>query len=217
MRAAGLRLGALTIALVAAFVVIRFGGFDITLERVRTWCADAGWIAPVAFVPLAVALNSAFVPFPLLAGAAGAAFGIGEATAMGIVVAAAAAVVQMLIGRHLVGAGAFDGLDGVARVNDFVERRGLLAVLYTRLLPGLPFVPLNYASGLTNLRVRDMAVGTAIAKAPRAFAYAALGGSLSDLSAPEAQVAIALLVVFGVAGLVVARAELIAERKRDRQ
>ena len=41
--------------------------------------------------------------------------------------------------------------------------------------------------------------------APKVFAYVALGGSVSNLSAPEVKVALALLVVLGGSGLVVAR------------
>jgi uncharacterized membrane protein YdjX (TVP38/TMEM64 family) len=45
---------------------------------------------------------------------------------------------------------------------------------------------------------------TAIGCAPRAFAYAALGGSLDDLGSPEAIVALCVLVGMAVAGLVLA-------------
>ena len=97
-------------------------------------------------------------------------------------------------------------------MDEFIERRGFWAVLYVRLTPGLPFTLANYGAGLTRLRFRDMAAGTAIGAGPRTFAYVALGGSLDDLGSPEAIAAIALLVLIGVAGLVIGRRQVRAER-----
>ncbi len=59
----------------------------------------------------------------------------------------------------------------------------------SRIVPLLPYGVVNHAAGLTGLRFRDMAVGTAVGAAPKVFAYVALGGSLSNLSAPEVKVA----------------------------
>ena len=44
------------------------------------------------------------------------------------------------------------------------------------------------------------AAATAIGCAPRAFAYTALGGSLSNLGSPEAIAAFAVLIVMGIGG-----------------
>ena len=56
-----------------------------------------------------------------------------------------------------------------------------------------------------------MAMGTAVGAAPKVFAYVALGGSLSNLSAPEVKVAVGVLVVLGVVGIVVARRRMTGE------
>jgi uncharacterized membrane protein YdjX (TVP38/TMEM64 family) len=45
-----------------------------------------------------------------------------------------------------------------------------------------------------------MALGTLVGGAPKVFAYTALGGSLHDLTSPEALVAVGLLVVLGLGG-----------------
>ena len=86
-----------------------------------------------------------------------------------------------------------------------VARRGFLAVLYARILPGVPYNLVNYGAGLTDIRLRVFAGATALGAAPRAFAYTALGGSLDDLGSPEAVAAIVVLVVMGVGGLVALR------------
>jgi uncharacterized membrane protein YdjX (TVP38/TMEM64 family) len=45
-----------------------------------------------------------------------------------------------------------------------------------------------------------MALGTVIGAAPKVFAYTALGGSLDDLTSPEALIAVALLFVLAAGG-----------------
>ena len=129
--------------------------------------------------------------------------------------AVAAACLQLSITRYLARDEVAEMLpERVRRIDAFLERRGFLAVLYIRIVPGVPYVPVNYGSGLTSLRLRDMAAGTAIGGLPKSFAYVALGGSIDDLSRPEAKVAIGMLVAFGIAGLFLARRELAAERAR---
>jgi len=81
-----------------------------------------------------------------------------------------------------------------------IEGRGFLAVLYARIVPGAPFALISYAAGLTRIRLRDFAGATAIGALPRAFAYAALGGSIGNYSSPQALVAIGVLVAMGVGG-----------------
>jgi len=202
--------------LIAIYVLLGWGGLDVSMEKLQGWGRDLGPLGALLFVPLGALLNTFFLPFPLIAGAAGAIFGVAEGTASAIAIAPLAAVIQMLMARHVIRdtTGRLLGRHS-ERINRVLERRGFTAVLYTHLVPGLPYAPLNFAAGLTRLRVRDMGAGTALAKAPRAFAYAALGGSLSNLDAPEAQVAIVLLVLLTIGGGIALRWQIAAER-RDR-
>jgi hypothetical protein len=73
--------------------------------------------------------------------------------------------------------------------------------------PAVPYSLLNYVAGLTRVRLAAFTAATAIGVAPRAFAYTALGGSLHDLAAPEAIVAVVLLAVMALAGAVALRRE----------
>jgi uncharacterized membrane protein YdjX (TVP38/TMEM64 family) len=75
-----------------------------------------------------------------------------------------------------------------------------MSVLYARIAPGMPYNLVNYAAGLTRIPLRTFAAATAIGCAPRAFAYAALGGSLDDLSSPQAIVAFAVLAGMALLG-----------------
>jgi uncharacterized membrane protein YdjX (TVP38/TMEM64 family) len=95
----------------------------------------------------------------------------------------------------------------LAPLQAWIERRGFWAVLYARIVPGVPYSWVNYAAGATRVGLPAFAAATAIGVAPRAFAYTALGGSLDDLTSPEAIVALVALVVMALTGLVLLRAE----------
>jgi uncharacterized membrane protein YdjX (TVP38/TMEM64 family) len=200
-----LRLAALVVAVAAAFAIVASAG-ELSSERVRGWVDDAGVWAPVAFVVVSASLTVAFFPGPLLAGASGLLFG----TALGFPLSLSAAVLgasaAFLIARHV-------GRDAAARVagrrvlavRDAVSRRGFLAILYARILPGVPYNLVNYGAGLTTIPLAVFAGATALGAAPRAFAYTALGGSLDDLGSPEAIAAIVVLVLMAAGGVIAFR------------
>lgn len=207
-RLAWLRLAALAAALVAAVVVVgTTSGFSA--RGVRDWVDGFGVAAPLVFVVVSASLTCVLFPSPVLAGASGLLFG----TALGFPVSLTAATLgassAFLISRR-VGFGAVEQLAGprVRRIRDWIGRRGFLAVLYARIVPGMPYTLVNYAAGLTPLRLAVFAGATAVGAAPRAFAYTALGGSLGNWRSPEAVAAAAVLVVMAAVGLVLLRREV---------
>jgi len=179
---------------------------SLSSERVRDWVDGFGAAAPLVFIALSAALTVCLFPGPLLAGASGLLFG----TALGFPVSLCAAVLgacaAFAISRFVAGdAVAEVGGARVRALRDWIGRRGFVSVLYARITPGVPYTVVNYAAGLTAIRLGTFAAATAVGAAPRAFAYTALGGSLDDLGSPAAIVAIAVLVVMAVAGLVALR------------
>jgi uncharacterized membrane protein YdjX (TVP38/TMEM64 family) len=208
------RLAGAAFAVLCVFAAARLAGFRPTADGVRRWADGLGVAGPPLFVLGGVGLNLLFVPFPVIAGAAGLAFGTGAGTVLAVLVIATAATVHLLLGRRLAGERAklLLGARGQATL-DFVERRGFWTVLYIRLVPGVPFNVLNYAAGLTRLRAREIFAGTGLGFAPRTFAYAAVGGSLANLHSTEAKVAIGVGVAMAVAGAVLARRQIVAERR----
>jgi uncharacterized membrane protein YdjX (TVP38/TMEM64 family) len=197
-----------TLALAAALL-----GYAPTAGELRDFGESLGWAGYLLWTPVTAVLNSVFVPGPVLAGAAGLLFGTAAGTPLAIVAATATACFQMAIGRFVAGDEVSRRLPARVRgVDAFLERRGFWAVFYIRIAPAIPYTLVNYGAGLTKLRFRDMAAGTAIGGAPRTFAYVALGGSLGDLSSPEAIVAISLLAVMAVAGIILGRREIRSER-----
>lgn len=215
-RAALARLGALGALIAAAALAAAAAGLRPDAGRIRDWADGFGALGPLVFVPLSAALACLFVPGPVLAGASGLLFGTALGTPVALAAATLGACAALLVARHVAGRQVSRVLPPrVRRVDDFLERRGFVAVLLVRLAPGIPYTLANYGAGLTRLRLRDMGAGTAVGAIPRTYAYVALGGNLDDLGRPEALVAIALLVVVGLAGLVLGRRQLRAERGRS--
>jgi uncharacterized membrane protein YdjX (TVP38/TMEM64 family) len=156
--------------------------------------------APV-FVLVSTALALAFVPGPLLAAASGVLFG----TALGFVCTVTAAVLTsvlaLLVARRTAGSSVADLGERGRALTRLARRHGLLAVVLQRLLPAVPDAPLSYAFGAAGVRVWQIALGTLIGSAPRAFAYTALGRAAVDGDGRLAVVAVAVGVAVSVTGL----------------
>lgn len=186
-------LGLLTVA----FLPISADGLQDGVERF-------GALAAPVYIVVSALLALVFVPGPLLSAASGAMFGTGPGFVYGLASSTLTAVLALLIGRR-VGAPAVEELSGerVRALTDLARRHGTFAVIVQRLVPGVPDSPLSYAFGLIGLRPRQIAVGTLIGSAPRAFAYTALGDAAVTGDGSLALVATGVGVAVSVVGVVV--------------
>ena len=165
-------LGAVALALI-------IGTPDIAAMRVRVDAAGA-W-GPVLF--FAVYAGLALIPCPkaVLTVAGGALFGLWVGTGLALAGALVGAVISFGIGR-LLGRDAVDRLirGRLARVDALLADHSLSAVLILRLVPLVPFIAINYASGLSGVRFRPYVLGSALGMVPGSLAYAALGAYGTD-------------------------------------
>jgi uncharacterized membrane protein YdjX (TVP38/TMEM64 family) len=179
-----------------------------TADEVRDFGEELGPFAAVLFVPLFVAANF-LITWPILAGAAGLLFGTALGTPLVLAGVTLASLAQMAVARKL--AGEHKGRllpQRTRRIEKFLTDNGTVAVMQSRIVPLLPWGVVNFSAGVTHLPYRAMAVGTAIGAAPKVFAYTALGGSLGDLTSPEALTAIGLLVLLALAGALFVRRQI---------
>jgi uncharacterized membrane protein YdjX (TVP38/TMEM64 family) len=170
--------GAVSLVVVGTLAVT--GNIPSSSEA-RDFGDDLGPLAAILFVPLFVLANFA-ITWPILAGAAGLLFGTVAGTP--------------LAGEHR-------GRllpQRTRRIENFLTANGAVAVMESRIVPLLPYGLVNYSGGLTHLAYRAMAIGTLIGAAPKVFAYTALGGSLDDLTSPEALAALVVLVLLALGG-----------------
>ena len=151
------------------------------IDQLRSLVDAAGPLGPAAFVAAYALLTVALVPGTIPSLAAGALFGPVWGSLLVIAGATVGAVgafeVARRIGRQrtrrLVG-------ERVLRADAWVQRRGVPGVIGLRLLPVVPFNALNYAFGLSSVRRRDHAIGTAVGIVPGSVAFVALGDSIAD-------------------------------------
>ena len=78
------------------------------------------------------------------------------------------------------------------RIDALIERRGLWAVVGQRFVPGISDALASYAFGAFGVPLWQMAIGSFIGSAPRAFAYTALGASIGNRSSALAYAAVAV-------------------------
>jgi uncharacterized membrane protein YdjX (TVP38/TMEM64 family) len=185
----------------------------VSRTGLRETIGPLGPWAPPVFVVVAALLALAFVPGPLLSAASGVLFGTVAGFAYSVASSVLTGVLALLIARRAA-ATAVEELSGerVQALTELARRRGLLAVVVQRLLPGVPDAPLSYAFGLLGLRVSQMALGTLIGSAPRAFSYTALGDAAATGNRSLAIAAAVVGVGVSVVGLLVGG--LLTRRKR---
>ncbi len=88
------------------------------------------------------------------------------------------ATIAFVIGRCL-GRAQVQQLAGgrTALLEEWMRRRGFVALLYGRLVPIVPFNVLSYATGITGMPARSSVAATALGIIPGTIAYTALGST----------------------------------------
>lgn len=165
-----------------------------------------GALAPVVFVGVYALVTLAPVPKNVLSAVAGLLFGLVAGVLLVWLAALVGALVAFGLGR-LLGREAVERLTStrVQRVDELLARRGVVAVILLRLVPVVPFTAINYAAGLTGIRLWQYVVGTAVGIIPGTVAYVALGTYGRTPGSWPFLVSAAVLVALSVGGLVVVR------------
>lgn len=140
---------------------------------------------PVVFVVIYAVAVVALVPASILTLAAGALFGLVRGTAFTLLGATLGSLAAFLISRYLARKTVERRLAGDARftaIDRAIGDRGLLIVLLLRLSPVFPFSLLNYALGLTRVRLRDFVIAS-VGMIPGTILYVYSGRIAGDVAA----------------------------------
>lgn len=169
------------VALVATALLVRLP----TAVQLRDWSTSMGAWLPLAF--LAAHIVVTMLPFPRTAFtlAAGLLFG----PLLGVTLAVAASTVSALIAVALVRAAGWQlnrlvRHDAVDRLDARLRERGWVAVVSLRLIPAVPFAPLNYAVGASGVRVLPYTLATVAGLLPGTAAVVILGDALTGHVSP---------------------------------
>lgn len=200
------RIAIVLIVLGIVAVLVTKSGIDVsdsTQRFVETLQAQGNlglvWLA-LSYIPASVF----FFPAALLTLAGGFTFGFGKtlvAVSLGSTVGATSAFLagrtlfRELVEHKVAGDIRFRLLDAA------VAEQGFKIVMLTRLSPVLPFNLLNYAFGLTKVRLRDFVLASWIGMFPGTVLYVSIGSaakSFSDILAGRSEGGVAQKLLFGV-------------------
>jgi uncharacterized membrane protein YdjX (TVP38/TMEM64 family) len=188
-------------------VVFLFGAQMLGLNgevTVEQWlgAAHGPWALPVAVGAFA-ALAFIGVPQFVLIAAAVVAFGPWTGFAYSWIGTMVSSLVGFWLGRTFGGRLLKDlAGDGVAKFMKLIGKNGFLASLIVRLVPSAPFIVVNMAAGVTPMRVRDFAAGTAVGIIPKIALTAFAGNSIVQALKGGGKQHIVMLVVAAAIWLV---------------
>jgi uncharacterized membrane protein YdjX (TVP38/TMEM64 family) len=145
---------ALTILLALGAMVVFTYRDQIDVITLETWLADHPISAPLLFALFFIVMTLLFFPGTLLSLMGGALFGPLWGSIYNQLSAIVGATLTFLVARYIAADWLEKNLAG--NVKEFkagVEAKGWRFVLLVRVLPGIPFTILNYALGLTRIRL----------------------------------------------------------------
>lgn len=153
----------------------------VTLE----WIQAAGPLGNACVVGLYVVACLFFVPGSLITLATGFIYGVVIGTVTVSIGSTLGATAAFLAGRTLARDWVADRIANSAKfqaIDEAVARQGFKIVLLTRLSPVFPFNLLNYAFGLTRVRLRDYVLASWIGMLPGTVMYVYIGATAKSLS-----------------------------------
>jgi phospholipase D1/2 len=188
--------------------------------RVRELLAgltESGWALP-AVVGCFVLGGAVSFPVVILILATAALFGPWRGLAASALGGAASATLMFGAGARF-GRRTLSRIGGTRwhRLRDYLQRRGLLAVVALRVMPVAPFTVVNVAVGAGGIRFVDFALGTVIGMGPGLTALCFMGDRIARLvEDPSAgQVALLALIAAGWIGISLV-AQTVVSRLADR-
>lgn len=148
----------------------------LNAAALEAWVQRAGIWGPAIFMGVYALATVLFLPGALLTLAGGALFGPVLGTLYSLTSATLGATLAFAIARYLASGWVARKAGGWTRqIIDGVEREGWRFVAFVRLVPLLPFNLLNYALGLTRIRLLHYVVASYVFMLPGALAYSYLG------------------------------------------
>jgi uncharacterized membrane protein YdjX (TVP38/TMEM64 family) len=193
----------LAVCLVAALVVAAVALPVPEPAELRTWASGAGAAAPALMFLAYVVATLVPIPRTVFSLASGLLLGPVVGVTVALVATAVSGLLSFALARSL-------GRRVVARhltrarvraVDERLTGGGWLAVASLRMIPAIPFLPTNYACGLSSVRTRHFMAGTVAGSVPGTVAVVVLGDTLTGGTPPALLAAFIVFAVAGAAGL----------------
>ncbi|TRZ58063.1 MAG: sulfurtransferase [Rhodocyclaceae bacterium] len=188
---------------------------QFSAAALQAWMQDAGLAAPLIFMALYAAATVLFLPGSILTITGGALFGPVWGTFYSLTGATLGATLAFLVARYLAS-------DWVARkaggrlkqLIKGVEAESWRFIAFVRLVPLFPFNLLNYALGLTRIKLSHFIVTSYICMLPGALAFTYLGYAGREAAAGSAGSIQKGLLALGLLALIAFLPRLIRRMRR---
>lgn len=176
-------LGVLVIA--GLVVLTRFVDIQQLFRNALDWISGLGAIGPIVFAAVYILACVLMLPGSILTLGAGVVFGVIQGTIAVSVASTLGATCAFLVGRYLardwVGA-KIAGNEKFTAIDEAVAAEGWKIVGLTRLSPIFPFNLLNYAFGLTQVKLKHYFFASWIGMLPGTVMYVYIGSLAGDLA-----------------------------------
>lgn len=172
--------------LVATLVTAgKYFHIEMVMRSALEWIAGLGPLAPLIFIGLYIGAAILFIPGAILTVGAGIEFGLVAGTIYVSIGATLGATGAFLIGRYLARSWVAHKLAGdpnFSAIDRAVAKEGWKIVGLARLSPVFPFNLLNYAFGLTDIRLREYFLASWAGMIPGIVMYVYVGTLVGDLT-----------------------------------
>src|SRR5260221_154410 len=170
------------------------------LKQALDWVGQLGPWGAIIFIAIYVVATVLFIPGSVLTLGAGAGFGVGWGSVYVSIGSTLGATGAFLVGRYLARdtiARKIEGNERFAAIDKAVASEGWKIVGLTRLSPVFPFTLLNYAFGLTRVKLGHYLLASWIGMMPGTVMYVYLG-SLAKAASGERTRTTGEWVLYGV-------------------
>lgn len=192
----------LFLLLIAGIATALFNRDLFDINTIKESLDKLGIYAPIIFIGLYVIGTLFFFPGSLLTLAGGALFGPWLGTLYNLTGATLGATLAFMLSRYIGSEWVQQKAGGILqKLLDGVEAEGWRFIAFVRLVPLFPFNILNYALGLTRIKLIPYMLTTWTCMIPGGFAYTWLGhagseaASGSENTVKNILIAIALLAI----------------------
>jgi uncharacterized membrane protein YdjX (TVP38/TMEM64 family) len=176
----------LSVFVIAVILGAKFFPFNLWLDQFLEWVRTLGFWGALLYFFVYVAGTVLFVPGTALTLGSGLLFGVLWGTILVSLASVSGATIAFLIARSFGRAWTLRRIERYPKfelIDRAIGENGFKLVLLMRLQPVfLPFAILNYALGLTRVRMRDYVLASWIGMLPATTLYAYIGSSLKSIS-----------------------------------
>jgi len=166
----------LSVVLVTGITIAVVFRDQIDATALERWIQNAGVAGPLLFMLLYILATVLFLPGSVLTLTGGVLFGPVLGTLYNLTAATIGAAVAFLVARYLASSWVEKKIGGrLKQLKEGIETEGWRFVAFVRLVPLFPFNLLNYALGLTRIKLWHYIVTSYVCMLPGAFAYTYLG------------------------------------------